>query len=110
MASQYRSAEELVRRVIVEPGLKERVTADPVAVLQELATQVTRENPSVESDVWIYRIVVGLIGFTALVAVGGAIWIATIRGSQSVPDILTALGSGAIGALAGLLSPVQFRR
>jgi hypothetical protein len=110
MPSSYRSAEEIVRRVITEKGLKERVAADPVSALQELADQVIKENPTVEGDVWIYRIVVALIGATALIAVCGAIWIASRNANAQVPDILTAIGSGAIGALAGLLSPVQYRR
>lgn len=110
MPGTYRTAEELVRRVIAEKGLRERVAEDPIATLQELADQVTKDNPTMEGDVWIYRIVVALIGATALVAVCGAIWIAGLDTQAGVPDILTAIGSGAIGALAGLLSPVQYRR
>lgn len=108
MGRSYRSAEEIVRRVIMEPGVKEEIVADPVKKLQEMAAEVVKESPSLEGDVWIYRIVVTLIGTAALLSVSGAIWIASHGGN--VPDILTALGSGAIGALAGLLSPIQYRR
>lgn len=110
MANSLRSADEIVRRVITEQGLQERLKADPVGVLQEMAATATRESPTVESDIWIYRIVVALIGLAALVAVGGAVWISVVKGGNEVPDVLTAIGSGAIGALAGLLSPVQYRR
>ena len=112
MATQARSAEEMVRRMLVEPGLLERIKADPVKELQQLAAEVVKEVPSsppLETDVWIYRIVVGTIGLVALIAVVGAIFI-SLRADLQVPDLLTAIGSAAIGALAGLLSPVSFRR
>ena len=57
------------------------------------------------SDVWIYRAVVAALGFIAIVTVVGAIMLAVVTGKDT-PQILVALGSAAIGALAGLLAPV----
>ncbi len=116
MASQMRSAEALVRRALVEPGVLDRIQADPVRALQELAAEVVKDippSPPLENDVWIYRVVVGIIGFVALVAVVGAIYLALETGAAGevkVPALLTAIGSGAVGALAGLLAPVSYRR
>jgi hypothetical protein len=54
-------------------------------------------------DVWIYRIVVCLLGVTVLGALGGTI-VLQASGAQ-VPDSIVAIGTGALGAIAGLLSP-----
>lgn len=61
-----------------------------------------------ESDVWIYRIVVGTLGLAVLGALGGAIGL-TAFGKQ-IPEVLVALGSAAVGALAGLLAPAPAGR
>jgi len=59
-----------------------------------------------EEDVWIYRIVVIALGIAVLGALGGAIAIELVtRAKDTIPDILVALGSGAVGALAGLITP-----
>jgi len=57
-----------------------------------------------ESDVWIYRGVALALGIVAGLAVLGAILLA-IATSRDTPQILIALGSASIGALAGLLAP-----
>jgi hypothetical protein len=56
MGVPTRSAEELVKRALVEPGLLDRIKADPVHELQELAAKIVAEipaSPPLESDVWI---------------------------------------------------------
>lgn len=105
-----RSADELVRRALATPERVEALQKDPEAVLRQLAREVTRDTPTAENDPWLYRMVVLIIGLTALVAVLGAVVIVASGRSDRVPDILTALGSGAIGALAGFLTPFQYRR
>lgn len=54
-------------------------------------------------DVWIYRIVVFTLGLAVLVALIGAIVLAAI--GKPNPEVLVALGSASVGALAGLLAP-----
>lgn len=103
MGYSIRSAEELLRRVVTNPALAEEISKNPVKSLQALVTLVTKETPPLESDVWIYRIVVSSLGAVVFTSVLGAIFITKAQGT--VPDILTALGSASIGALAGLLAP-----
>jgi hypothetical protein len=57
-----------------------------------------------QSDVWIYRAVVISLAVVATSAVVGAIVVALVT-SKDTPQVLIALGSAALGALAGMLSP-----
>ena len=61
-----------------------------------------------ETDLWIYRMVVLFLGLTILVTVLGGI-ILTYQGGTSqnfqIPQGVVAIGSAAVGALAGLLAP-----
>lgn len=63
---------------------------------------------ALKSDRFIYRIVVISLGVVAVAAVIGVILVLLI-GAKSTSDgalqVLTALGSAAVGALAGLLAP-----
>jgi hypothetical protein len=54
-------------------------------------------------DVTLYRITVVVLGAVVLVAALGAVWLG--YWAQDVPELLVALGSAAVGALAGLLAP-----
>ncbi len=86
---------------------------DPVTELQRISAEVVTEVPQLpplESDVMIYRLAVSAISLVALIGVGGAVFVSLIKGPDSVPDILTAISAGAIGSLAGLLSPIGYRR
>jgi hypothetical protein len=59
-------------------------------------------------DVWIYRAVVVVLGVIVIATVFGGIYIAVIgRGepTMKLPDAIVAIGSAAVGALAGLLAP-----
>lgn len=103
MGHPVRSAEELLRRVAANPTLVEELRQNPVKSLQDLVNLVTKEIPPLESDVWIYRIVVSSLSAVVFTTVLGAIYITRTQGS--VPDVLTALGSASVGALAGLLAP-----
>jgi hypothetical protein len=111
--TQVRSAEELVRRAVTDPEVLARLQADPAAELQRLSAEVVKAvppSPPLESDVLIYRMAVGTIGLVALIGVTGAVIVSATKGAFAVPDILTAISAGAIGSLAGLLSPISFRR
>jgi hypothetical protein len=59
---------------------------------------------ALQTDRWIYRIVVLALGFGVLSAMSGLI-ILSWKGVTSVPDGIVAIGSAAVGALAGLLAP-----
>lgn len=56
-----------------------------------------------ERDVWIYRIVVLTLGLSVLASLVGGILLAAQ--DRQPPELLVALGSAAVGGLAGLLAP-----
>ena len=103
-----RSANLLVDIISNEPALLEKLKTEPVETLKEAAAIATKHlpPPAYVQDRAVYRIVVGSLGLVAIIAAVGAIYLAA-GGANAVviPDILTALGSAAIGALAGLLAP-----
>jgi hypothetical protein len=65
-------------------------------------------NTRIPNDIWLYRMVVAVLGLTVVASVAGAILLAT-QGRQA-PELLVALGSAAIGGLAGLLAPSPLTR
>lgn len=73
--------------------------------VEKTATQPAKTEsnpPAFHSDRAFYRMVAGCLGAVVVIAVSGAIYLAAI--GQSIPEALIALGSGAIGALAGVLA------
>lgn len=54
-------------------------------------------------DPWVYRIVVLILGLAVLASLVGTIML-TIQ-ERATPELLIALGSAAMGGLAGLLAP-----
>lgn len=68
-----------------------------------LAAKLVNVTASTGGDVWLYRMVVATLGMIILACVIGAIVLA-MQG-LSTPEFLVALGSGAVGGLAGLLAP-----
>ena len=60
------------------------------------------ERPAYETDPWFYRTVVIALGLSATGSVIGIVLLAPL--GKSSPEALVALGSGAVGALAGVFS------
>ena len=82
--------------------------ADPMnslKVLQKDLHQELSKGPALTHDKVIYRIVVSALGFTVILISGGVIFLAGRTLNNDIPEILIALGSASIGALAGLLTP-----
>lgn len=103
-----RSAVTLVNRILNSDELTARVKDNPKSELPIIADQVIRDLPKVlETDYWVYRIVVISLGTAVLIVVAGAVTLAAINPTADVkiPEVLTAIGSAAVGALAGLLAP-----
>jgi hypothetical protein len=90
--------QDLAAEVDKDPDLEARLKSNPKEALKDLA-----RRPIYERDKWVYRVIVLALGLTILIAAVGAIFLQS-SGKDS-PAILVALGSGAIGALAGLLAP-----
>ncbi len=100
MGKRYTSVNDLAMAVAQTPSLEEAIKANPAEAIANLA-----ERP-LDTDVWIYRMVVGALGLTLLVAlIGGIVLAATSKDASNTLNLLTALGSAAVGALAGLLAP-----
>jgi uncharacterized membrane protein len=77
-------------------------------VKTSLASAVSELATPLQTDVWIYRIVVIILGMVVLATVLGGIYIAMFAKGDatiSLPEGIVAIGSAAVGALAGLLAP-----
>lgn len=98
MANRTDSSTELASMVAQDQRLQEQIKQDPVGTLRNLAEPL-------ESDPWIYRIVVLSLGLAALGVVVGVIALKAIDKTITIPDALVAIGSAAVAALAALLVP-----
>jgi len=108
--AEERSADRLAK-AIMTPGVLDELKARPEATLEKL-TEQAKSLPAYVQDRTIYRMVVGALGVVIIIVVIGALMLAlrAPAGTQvQIPDVLTALGSAAIGALAGILAPAPNR-
>jgi hypothetical protein len=96
MSKRIETLEQLAAALEADPALASRVKANPAEAIAGLATPL-------QTDVWIYRLVVGALAFAILGAVAGAIVLALQ--DRAIPEVLLAIGSASVGALAGLLAP-----
>ena len=87
---------ELAAQVAQDPALQAEIRANPARAIADLAMPL-------QTDVWIYRMVVAALGLVVLIGISGTIYLANTP--NGVPDALISLGSAAVGALAGLLAP-----
>jgi hypothetical protein len=89
------------------PVLQQKFKEDPVTA----AANVVISNPK-ETDPWIYRIIVMALGVAILTIIIGLVIITVnkITFGEQLITIFTAISSGAIGALAGLLAPSPNRQ
>lgn len=103
MAKEIKTFDEFKNELVSSPQLQNQFKNDPVSAVQEFQ----QSNP-LSTDKWIYRIIVLALGVTILTIIVGVIVLigsGKITDDKGVPTILTAIGSAAIGALAGLLAP-----
>jgi len=78
--------------------------AEMQAVSESVDVHGWRPAP-LASDLWIYRMSICILGALALIALGGALTLSAF--GREAPQVTVALGSAAVGALAGLLSPTR---
>jgi hypothetical protein len=62
---------------------------------------IKRSGPAYESDQHFYRVVAWSLSITVILSMLGSLGLASL--DKSVPDPIIALGSTAVGALAGVL-------
>jgi predicted phage tail protein len=98
MSRRVETVQDLAELVREDPELAREIQSRPVETIADLAAPL-------ENDVWIYRIVVGALSLVAVFSIVGAIVVAVATNDTQVPDAVVALGSAAVGALAGLLAP-----
>ena len=58
-----------------------------------------------QTDKWVYRLVVGILGLALILTVIGGFTLVLTGQTKPMPEGLIAIGSAAVGALAGLLAP-----
>ena len=101
-----RSAEEMVRRAVVTPGVLQEIQRDPIPALQKLAQEVVKDVPQsrpLDTDVWIWRILIVALSVAILLTITSAAILAIWR--IEVPQTITSMGSMALGGVLGLLAP-----
>lgn len=95
------STKEILQDLILQVTNDSSLTADQkvnlLGSLQKIATPL-------QSDRWIYRLVVSFLGFAVILTIVGG-FILSFKTAATIPEGLIALGSAAVGALAGLLAP-----
>ena len=103
MANPIKSFDEFRKELVSSPDLQNQFKEDPLKAVKQF-----QEQSPLSTDKWIYRIIVLSLGITIIsIIIGVIILIGTgyITDDKGVPTILTAIGSAAIGAMAGLLAP-----
>ena len=101
--SRLRSADLLVKNMLSDPQARAKLQSDPETALKDAAETAKAHTPL--PDTWVYRMVVGALGLVVLVVVIGYIAHTMNGGKPAIPDGVIAIGSAALGALAGLLAP-----
>jgi hypothetical protein len=110
MAATEFTAKMLAARIADNAALQDQVRADPAKAVGALADEIVRSlPPALQSDPWVYRMVVLFLGCAVIISLVGAT-VLVYSGGEKTPDILTAIGSAAVGALAGLLAPAPAAR
>lgn len=96
-------------------ALQERATdlveAQSTDRVQEIVSEAEREavRRSVIPNTFVYKATVIVMGISVLAVIAAQMWIALARSAAHIPDGLIAIGSAAIGALAGMLAPTPAR-
>ncbi len=100
------SVRELATMIAKDKSLEEEIRKDPDKAIAKITDLIDVTLSVLQTDKWIYRIVVSALGLTVLIVVSGGIYLAAKPDpATAIPDILVAIGSAAVGALAGLLTP-----
>jgi hypothetical protein len=72
-------------------------------IVSEAETEARRRTAV--PDTFVYRVTVIVLGVSIIAVIVAQLWISLVKSSGDIPDGLIAIGSAAIGALAGILAP-----
>ena len=94
-----KSFAEFQTELTSNPALQKEFKEDPIKAVQQFQTLLP--------DNWVYRLVVGALGSSILLVIIGIIILSSLGKpiEPTVTTLFTAIASGAVGALAGLLAP-----
>ena len=92
--------QDLIHQVTNDASLPPDKKVKLLESLQKISTPL-------QSDWWIFRLVVAFLGLAVLLTIIGGFYL-SIKTAATIPEGLIALGSAAVGALAGLLAPHQW--
>lgn len=98
---EIQSASDVIAKINQDPAFAAAVKENPAAAIAGVASS------PLQTDRLIYRLVVGALGLTILLSLIGLFIMAFYE--KSIPEGAIALGSAAVGALAGLLAPSPSR-
>ena len=107
MEYKAESVQDVKNILATNSKFQEDFKQDPEGTIKQI------QDTSTLPDNGVYRIVVSSLGLVILVIAIGIVWrvaAGTPIEDKNVPTILTALGSAAVGALAGLLAPSPTRK
>jgi hypothetical protein len=96
------TVQEFIQQVTNDASLQPDQKLRLLGNLQKLSTPL-------QSDRWIFRLVVAFLGIAVLLTIIGGFYL-SIKTAATIPEGLIALGSAAVGALAGLLAPSPMTR
>ena len=91
---------EFQKALLADAGLQQDFKTDPVKAVLQFQAEIP--------DTRVYRLVVGFLGLCILFVIVGTVVLALSAKIAIYPPLITlftAIASGAIGALAGLLTP-----
>ena len=94
--------QELIQQVTSNTSLPPDQKIKLLESLQKIPTPL-------QTDRWIFRLVVAFLGVAVLLTIIGGFYL-SIKTAATIPEGLIALGSAAVGALAGLLAPSPMAR
>ncbi len=106
MSSKYTYVQDLVAAVEGDPALKSQLAADPVATLKD----IQEPFPGIPTDTGLYKILLVTLGLAVLIALVGPLVLAGLGKEDAIPQAVIAIGSTAVGALAGILAPSPVQR
>lgn len=72
----------------------------------QLIDEIRKARPPL-ADRWLYRWVIWFLGAAVMITLLLGYWVITSDKPTEIPSGILALGSAAVGALAGLISPSQ---